>query len=98
MPLRRWREAIHAIPQQSLLLSGSIAHNLDPERHDGAVSGSGDGTSDGGVGGGVGGSLGGGGGGGGSGGGGGGGGASEAEMWEALRMAGLDALVAALPT
>lgn len=31
--LARWRDAIHCIPQQPLILAGSIAHNLDPERH-----------------------------------------------------------------
>ena len=30
VPLRRWRRAIRAIPQEPLLLAGSIAHNLDP--------------------------------------------------------------------
>ncbi|CAE7945653.1 cftr [Symbiodinium sp. KB8] len=31
VPLSRWREALLCLPQQPLLLAGSIRHNLDPE-------------------------------------------------------------------
>eukprot|EP00439_Symbiodinium_sp_Y106_P064088 s917_g10.t1 len=31
VPLSRWREALVCLPQQPLLLAGSIRHNLDPE-------------------------------------------------------------------
>ena len=30
VPLRRWRQAIRAIPQDPLLLCGTVAYNLDP--------------------------------------------------------------------
>ena len=56
VPLLRWRRAIRAIPQDPLVLSGSVGHNLDPTGE-----------------------------------------ASEASLWEALRLAGLDELVLQMP-
>lgn len=54
--LSRWRAAIHCIPQQPLLLVGSVAHNLDPD-----------------------------------------GVASQEDLWQALRLAGLESLIRDLP-
>lgn len=54
--LSRWRGAVRCIPQQPLLLAGSIARNLDPECS-----------------------------------------VPTARLWEALRLAGLEAVVAGLP-